>query len=174
MTPIDGEENQEINDIPVIEKRIQNESGPMGPSEIEICVCAETKITDEECLIIDELKALMIRNEVEEYLSFKKVDPTKLRDVANKANAVIRHIETDDVTQTNKLAMAAAPWVAKEVGVKKGKIVQKKEPWWKRRIEKDITNLRRDINKLKRERLGETRGKGTRKIKELNTKYRVK
>ena len=116
----------------------------------------------------------MIRNEVEEYLSFKKVDPTKLRDVANKANAVIRHIETDDVTQTNKLAMAAAPWVAKEVGVKKGKIVQKKEPWWKRRIEKDITNLRRDINKLKRERLGETRGKGTRKIKELNTKYRVK
>ena len=174
MTPIDGEENQEINDIPVIEKRIQNESGPMGPSAIEICVCAETKITDEECLIIDELKALMIRNEVEEYLSFKKVDPTKLRDVANKANAVIRHIETDDVTQTNKLAMAAAPWVAKEVGVKKGKIVQKKEPWWKRRIEKDITNLRRDINKLKRERLGETRGKGTRKIKELNTKYRVK
>ena len=135
MTPIDGEENQEINDIPVIEKRIQNESGPMGPSEIEICVCAETKITDEECLIIDELKALMIRNEVEEYLSFKKVDPRKLRDVANKANAVIRHIETDDVTQTNKLAMAAALWVAKEVGVKKGKIGEKKEPWWKRRIE---------------------------------------
>ena len=135
MTPIDGEENQEINDIPVIEKRIQNESGPMEPSEIEICVCAETKITDEECLIIDELKALMIRNEVEEYLSFKKVDPRKLRDVANKANAVIRHIETDDVTQTNKLAMAAALWVAKEVGVKKGKIGEKKEPWWKRRIE---------------------------------------
>ena len=110
----------------------------------------------------------------QEYLPLKKVDQRKLRDVTKKMSAVVRHIETDDVTQTNKLAMAAAPWVAKEVGVKKGKIVQKKEPWWKRRIEKDITNLRRDINKLKRERLGETRGKGTRKIKELNTKYRVK
>ena len=173
-TPRDDEKNQEINDIPVIEERIQNESHLMEHSETEICVCVETKITDDERLIIDELKALMIRNETKVYLPFKKVDQRKLKDVTKKVNAVIRHIETDDVTQTNKLAMAAAPWVAKEVGVKKGKIVQKKEPWWKRRIEKDITNLRRDINKLKRERLGETRGKGTRKIKELNTKYRVK
>ena len=70
-----AKKNQEINDIPVIEEeRIQNESGPIEPSEIEIRVCAETKITDEEHLIIDELKALMIRNETEEYLPYKKVD----------------------------------------------------------------------------------------------------
>ena len=29
LAPRDGEENQEINDIPVIEERIQNENGPM-------------------------------------------------------------------------------------------------------------------------------------------------
>ena len=44
----------------------------------------------------------------------------------------------------------------------------------KRRIESDITNLRRDINRLVRERQGETGGKGKRKIKELDAKYRVK
>ena len=77
----DGEENQEINDIPVIEERIQNESRLMEPSVTEICVRVETKITDEERLIIDELKSLMIRNETEEYLPFKKVDQRKLRDV---------------------------------------------------------------------------------------------
>ena len=55
----------------------------------------------------------------------------------------------------------------------KGKIGEKKEPRWKRRIESDITNLRRDINRLQRERQ-ETGGKGKRKIKELNAKYRVK
>ena len=43
-----------------------------------------------------------------------------------------------------------------------------------RRIESDITNLRRDINRLVRERQGETGGKGKRKIKELDAKYRVK
>ena len=128
MTPIDGEENQEINDIPVIEERIQNESGSMEPSETEICVRVETKITDEERLIIDELKALIISNETEEYLPFKKVDQRNLRDVTKKVNAVIRHIEIDDVTQRNKFAMAAALWIVKEVGVKKGKIGEKKQP----------------------------------------------
>ena len=94
----DGEENQEINDIPVIEERIQNESGSMEPSETEICVRVETKITDEERLIIDELEALMIRNETEEYLPFKKVDQRELREVTKKVNAVIRHLDINDVT----------------------------------------------------------------------------
>ena len=58
--------------------------------------------------------------------------------------------------------MSATLWVAKEVGVKKGKIGKEKEPSWKRRIESDITNLRRDINRLERERRGETGGKGKR------------
>ena len=62
LTERNGEENQEINDIPVMEERTQNESRPMEPSETEIRVRVETKITDEERLIIDELKALMTRN----------------------------------------------------------------------------------------------------------------
>ena len=75
----------------------------------------------------------MIKNETKEYLPFKKVDERNLRDGTKKVNAVIRHIKTDDVTQTNKLAMAAALWVTKEVGVKKGKIGEHKEPWWKKK-----------------------------------------
>ena len=174
LTTRNCEENQEINDIPVIEERIQNKNGRMEPNETEIRICVETEITDDERLIINELKALMINNETEEYLTFKKVDQRKLRDVTKKVNAVIRHIETGNVTETNKLAMAAALWVAKEAGVKKGKRGEKKEPRWKTRIESGITNLRRDINRPERERQGETEGKGKRKIKELNVKYRVK
>ena len=71
----------------------------------------------------------------------------------------MRNIGKNDVTQTSKLGMAAALWIAKEVGIKKGKIGEKKEPWWKRRIESDITNLRGDINRLQKERQ-ETGGKG--------------
>ena len=70
--------------------------------------------------------------------------------------------------------MAAALWVAKEVGVKKDNIGEKKEPRWKRRFESDKTSLRRDINRLERERQREAGGKGKRKIKELNAKYRAK
>ena len=46
----------------------------MEPSEIDIYVRVEIKITDEEPLITDELKAVMIRNETKECLPFKKVD----------------------------------------------------------------------------------------------------
>ena len=105
----------------------------------------------------------MIRNETGEYLPFKKVDQGKLRHVTKKVNTVIRHIETDDITQTNKLAMAATLWVAKEVGVKKGKIAENEEPCWKRKIEGEITNWTRDINRLEKERRGESGGKGKRK-----------
>ena len=102
MTPIGGEENQEINDIPVIEENMQNESGPMEHSDTKIRVRVEIKITDEKRLIIDELKAVIIRNGTKEYLPFNNVDQGELRDVTKKVNELIRHIETDDVTQTNK------------------------------------------------------------------------
>ena len=108
LTRRDGEENQEINDIPVIEERIPNESRPMEPSEKEIRVRVESKITDEERLIMDELKAL-IRNETEEYLPFKKVDQRKLRDVTKQVNAVIRNIETDDATRTKQTSYGSSP-----------------------------------------------------------------
>ena len=101
-------------------------------------------------------------------------DQRKLRDTTKKVNAVIKHIETDDTIQTNKLAMAAALWVTKVVGVRKDKKEEKKGQWSKRRIRSDIANQRKDINRLERERRGETGGKGKRKIKELNAKYRVK
>ena len=84
LTPRDGEENQETNDIPVIKERIQNEICPIEPSETEIRVHVETKNMDDERLIIDELKALMIRNETEEYLPFKKVDQMRDQKIKGK------------------------------------------------------------------------------------------
>ena len=56
------------------QERIQNENDPREPNETEIKVHVETEITDEEHLIIDEQKTLMISNETEECLPFKKVD----------------------------------------------------------------------------------------------------
>ena len=55
----------------------------------------------------------MIRNETEEYLPSKKVDQRKLRDVNKRVNAVTRHIEADDATEINKLAIAVVIWAAK-------------------------------------------------------------
>ena len=101
MIPRDGTENQEINDTPVKRERIQNKNDPMEPNETDIRVRVETEIAEEKPLIIDVLKALIIKNETEENLPFKKVD--RVSDVTKKVNAVIRHIKKYDVTQTDLL-----------------------------------------------------------------------
>ena len=98
MTPRDGAENQEISDTPMIGERIQNTNDPMEPNKTNIRVRVETEIIDEKPLITYLLKALMIKNETEEYLPFKKVDQRRLSDVTKKVNAVIRYIEKDEVT----------------------------------------------------------------------------
>ena len=62
----------------------------------QICICVENEITDEEHLIIDELKVLMMRTEKKrvstflEYLEYQ-VEQRKLRDVTEKVNAVIAY-----------------------------------------------------------------------------------
>ena len=86
----------------------------------------------------------MIKNETKEYLPFKKEDQRKLRDLTKKISAVISHIETDDITQTNRLCIDAALWIAKEVGVRKSKNEEKKETERKLRTDSDITNCKED------------------------------
>ena len=97
------------------EERIQNENGPIEPNKTEIHVLVETEIKNDERLIYDEFKALMIRNETEEYLPLKKVSQRKLKDETKKVNELLRQTGTDDITQINKLALAAALWVVKKL-----------------------------------------------------------
>ena len=129
MTPRNGEENHKIIDIPAIEEKIRNESDPVETNETEkILVRVETGIAE------------TIRNETEEYLPFKKVNQRKLKIVNKKKNKVVRHIEIDDVTQANNFSMAAALWVAKEVGVKKDEIGKKKSVGGKEELKVILPN----------------------------------
>ena len=83
-------------------------------------------------------------------------------------------IETKNIAQTNNLIKAAGVWVADQLGLKKYEGGKKKDPWWKRRIEEDKKQLRKDINILemvKKEQIG-ARKEG--KAKLAPEKYGVK
>ena len=67
-----------------------------------------------------------------------------------RVNRVIELIKIKNITQTNNLIKAAGVLVADQLGLKKSEGGKKKDPWWKRRIEEDIKQLRNDINILKR------------------------
>ena len=100
----------------------------------------ETNETEKILVRVETEIAETIRNETEEYLPFKKVDQRKLKIVNKKKNKVVRHIEIDDVTQANNFSMAAALWVAKEVGVKKDEIGKKKSVGGKEELKVILPN----------------------------------
>ena len=100
----------------------------------------ETNETEKILVRVETGIAETIRNEAEEYLPFKKVDQRKLKIVNKKKNKVVRHIEIDDVTQANNFSMAAALWVAKEVGVKKDEIGKKKSVGGKEELKVILPN----------------------------------
>ena len=86
----------------------------------------------------------------------------------------IELIETKNITQTNKLIKAVGVWVADRLGLKKYEGGRKKDPWWKRRIEEDIKQLKKDINILQRVKKWQIGARRVGKAKLIEKKYGVK
>ena len=65
-------------------------------------------------------------------------------------------------------------WVADQLSLKKYEGGKKKDPWWKRRIEEDIKQLKKDINILERVKKGQTDARKEGMTKLVEEKYGVK
>ena len=80
---------------------------------------------------------------------------------------------TDNLTSTNNLIKACSILVGKEAGLKVFKKQQARvTPWWKRRIQSSIKEIRSHISILDRKRRKELIN--SRKYMELEKKYHVK
>ena len=155
--------NKESDDT---EEPCVNESAHMEQSE------EYAELKDEEKGILNRIKEIISQGEYKEVTSFKKVDRWQLNTITQKVNKVIEHIETRNITETNNLMRAISTFVAEKLGLKKGRREnQHKEPWWKRRIERDINELRKHISIMDRERKGELRSRRT--YQEIMKKYQV-
>ena len=92
-------------------------------------------LDEEPQLIIAQLNKILGGGRTTDGISFKKVDMIILNRTTTKVNSVIELIETNNITQTNNLIKAAGVLVADQLGLKKYKGENKKDPWRKRRIE---------------------------------------
>ena len=86
----------------------------------------------------------------------------------DKVNKVLTFIETNDITHTNELLLAAGRVVAKRLGVKP-KQSRGSVAWWKKRLEGQVTQLRKDISRLERMKPGELNNTAIRE--ELERRY---
>ena len=89
-------------------------------------------------------------------------------------NRVIELIETKNITQTNNLIKAPGVRVADQLGLKKHERGKKKDSWWKRHIEENIKQLKKDINILERVKKRKVGARKEDKAKLVEEKYRVK
>ena len=137
-------------------------------------VPGDMEILDQETQqIIAQLNEIMVEGRNTTGISFKKVDMITLNRMTTKVNRVIELIETKSITQTNNLIKAAGVWVADQLGLKTYIAGKKKDPWWKRRIEKDIKQLKKDVNLLERIKKGMIGVRSKVKANKAKEKYRV-
>ena len=144
----DVEENQTERDIVRASER--NEQIGDDSDETINNVAANVQTLDEEThLIIAQLNKIPAGGRNTDGISFKKADMNTLTRTTAKLNILIELIETMNITQTNNLIKTAGVWVADQLGLKIYKDGKKKGPWWKKRIEEDITPLLKypDTNK---------------------------
>ena len=92
----------------------------------------------------------------------------------DRVNEAVKYLDSNSITETNSLIVAASVWVAEQIGLKKIEYRNKNEPRCKRRIERDIKRLRKDVNILERELKGEIGERKRRKLHQLHEKYRVR
>ena len=73
----------------------------------------------------------------------------KKRENTKTVNYIIEKIKTKDLTKTCLLILAGANVVPELVGRKEKKTGKKQEPFWKRRMKKQIKDTESDITRLK-------------------------
>ena len=65
-----------------------------------------------------------------------------------KVDKVLSKFKSHSITKTSELFYAGAVVVTKRLGVKMDKVAGRKEPMWKRRLQNNIKELRKDLSQL--------------------------
>ena len=141
-------------------------NGPMASENI-------LELSDHDRELLEEIKSTVENDLDTELQGFKKVDRAVLREHVQNVNRVLGNIVKDNITATNNLVKACAILIGRKLGLKPSrKRIEAKEPWWKRRINQSIKEIRRHINLFERKRRGDL--KKTEKYKIIEQKYKVK
>ncbi|XP_011410066.1 PREDICTED: uncharacterized protein LOC105316682 [Amphimedon queenslandica] len=114
-----------------------------GPSEVK-------SLCEEIVKVYDELGE---RSEKYKF-AFKTVDRKKLSKETSRVNEALTYIRTNTISETNRLVYAVSVFIARKLGLKNQLVPNgdggKKweQPCWKRRLERQIIALRRNISIL--------------------------
>ena len=120
---------------------------------------AVTPVTEEQGAVVARLREVMLMKKFIEVPSLKSRDRLEVKAQVKLVNGVIGNLvgECQSISDSNRLLHAASVVVAERLGLlkdRKGSRQKKKDPWWKRRIERSIVQWRKDLSKIEELRRG--------------------
>ena len=135
----------------------------------------ETDMSDEQLELAAAIRAKLLEENNLPPQNLKAGERKKLKEATQAVNNVLRKPDTKNISETNRLTLAGANVVADLLQVKRTQRPRKeqnKEPWWKRRIMKQMKELRGDLRRL--DQWSRRILKDKDKIEDLERKYHVK
>ena len=136
-------------------------------------VSYQEELEEDQREILGRIRKLMNEETLETPMNLRKFDKINVKEKALVVDKVLQQVETDNITDTNKLIKAGALVTQELLGVKRAPANEKKhEPYWKRRIENSINSLRKDLSQLQRRDQGKLRREG--EMKRSERKYSIK
>ena len=150
-----GEPLNEVGDSEYQETEVLNETNANAQMHTEETVRLNGKLQLVEGSIVSP-KEVEIIEKIEEILKrdrmrlppLRGIERSKLRNAVQALNAVLGKIVTTDITSTNDLIYGGSVIVNEMVGIKRKENYTRKQPWWKRRLEQQITDLNRDLGRV--------------------------
>ena len=116
-------------------------------------------LSEEQKIVLKRLREVVKSDMARTVPLLKKVDRKRLVHEAALVNSVIDNVKSNDVTEINRLLYGASFVVAERLGKMKESVrdqqeQQRNEPWWKRRVEKNIEMWCKDVSKIEARRRG--------------------
>ena len=105
-------------------------------------------LDEEEVAIVMEIAEVIERGRKDRLPALRNVPRKKLLEETAKVDKVLSRFKTHSITKTNELFYAGAAAVTNRLGVKIYKVAGRKEPMWKRRLQKKIKELRKNLDQL--------------------------
>ena len=116
--------------------------------EEEVIEVPEAEMTVDEREIVRRIEEIMLESDRRRLPALKGVGKRKIQIEVKKVDSVLKKIESENITSTNSLVYAGAVVVTERLGVKLKLKEDVREPMWKRRLEGQIKQLRRDLARV--------------------------
>ena len=158
VTQIEGMNNEIGGQIELGDNRLNEDIGNFDCLEVEDsgnwseAVAKENMKADglgDDDIKVFEMMVNELNGNIGRPMNLRFVDRKKLRDFTSNVNKIIPYLEMKNLSQCNNILLAAGNVVRKMLGIKeKLKYRGKTEPWWKRRLNGQIIELRQGISRL--------------------------